>query len=104
MAIEAGVKIATGSDAFVEQMHGKNAGELELMVRYGYTPMLAILAATKSGSEVCRVDDIVGTLEPGKIADLLVIDGNPLDDISVLKDKNRILVVMKDGTCHLNKM
>ena len=104
MAIESGVKIATGSDAFVEQMHGKNAGELELMVRYGYTPMQAILAATKSGSEVCRVDDIVGTLEPGKIADILVIDGNPLDDISVLKDKNRILVVMKDGTCHLNKM
>lgn len=104
MAIEAGVKIATGSDAFVEQMHGQNARELELMVRYGYTPMQAILAATKISSEVCCVDDIVGTLEPEKNADILVIDGNPLDDISILQDKSRILVVMKDGICHWNKI
>jgi len=96
-AAAAGVKIAAGTDSISGDMHGDNARELELLVKYGLTPMQAIVAATRTSSEACRVDDKVGTLEPGKLADLLVVDGNPLDDITILRDKSRILVVMKEG-------
>lgn len=99
-AAEAGVKIAVGTDALNEEMHGNNASELELFVRHGLTPMRAIVAATKTASEACRVDDRVGTLEAGKLADLLVVDGNPIEDISILEDKSRLLLIMKEGrTC-----
>jgi imidazolonepropionase-like amidohydrolase len=103
-AAEAGVKIAVGTDAIDEKMHGKNARELELMVRYGFTPMQAIVAATKTSAEVCRVDDKVGTLEPGKLADLLVVDGDPLDDISILQDRSRLVLVMKEGKSYVDRL
>lgn len=100
----AGVKIAVGTDALSEEMHGKNAGELELFVRHGFKPMEAIVAATKTAAEACRVDDKVGTLEVGKLADLLVVNGNPLNDVSVLQDKSRLLVVMKEGRICVNRL
>jgi len=103
-AVEAGVKIAVGTDAIDDEMHGKNAFELELMVRYGFTPMQAIVAATKTSSEACRVDDKVGTLESGKLADLLVVDGNPLDDISILQDQSRLILVMKEGKSYVDRL
>ena len=103
-AAEAGVKIAVGTDAVDEKMHGKNARELELMVRYGFTPMQAIVAATKTSAEACRVDDKVGTLEPGKLADLLVVDGNPLDDITILQDQSRLMLVMKEGKSYVDRL
>jgi imidazolonepropionase-like amidohydrolase len=103
-AAEAGVKIAVGTDAIDDQMHGKNARELELMVRYGFTPMQAIVAATKTSAEACRVDDKVGTLEPGKLADLLIVDGNPLDDIAILQDQSRLMLVMKEGRGYVNRL
>jgi len=103
-AAAAGVKIAVGTDALTEEMHGTNARELELMVRHGLSPMQAIVAATKTGSEVCRVDDRVGTLEVGKLADLLVVEGNPLNDVSILQDKTRLLLIMKEGRVHVNRM
>lgn len=63
--------------------------------------MHAIVAATKTSAKVCRVDDKVGTLEPSKLADVLVVDGNPLDDIGILQDGARLLLVMKGGQeCH----
>jgi imidazolonepropionase-like amidohydrolase len=103
-AVEAGVKIAAGTDAIDDKMHGKNARELELMVRYGFTPMQAIVAATKTSAETCRVDDKVGTLEPGKLADLLVVDGNPLDDITILQDPSRLMLVMKEGQSYVDRL
>lgn len=103
-AAEAGVKIAVGTDAINEEMHGENAGELELVVRNGLTPMEAIVGATKTASEVCRVDDKVGTLEPGKLADLLVVNGNPLNDISILKEKSRLLLIMKEGYTYADRL
>lgn len=96
-AAAAGVRIATGSDAFAGSMHGRNARELTLMVENGLTPSQAIVAATKTAAEVCRVADRVGTLESGKLADLLVVDGNPLQDISVLQDRERLLWIMREG-------
>ena len=101
-AAAAGVKIAVGTDALNREMHGRNALELGLFVRHGMTPMAAIIAATKTASEACRVDARAGTLEVGKSADLLVVNGNPLDDISILQDKSRLLVVMKQGRTYVN--
>lgn len=103
-AAAAGVKIAVGTDAFHEGMHGRNARELELMVRHGFMPMQAIVAATRTAAETCRLDDKVGTLEADKLADLLVVDGDPLDDVSILQDKSRLLLVMKEGTRYVNKL
>ena len=96
MAIESGVKIAMGTDASVER-HGNNAEELELLVETGMTPMQAIVAATKTAAECAHMDSDVGTLESGKFADLLVVDGNPLEDISLLQHKARLLMIMQGG-------
>jgi imidazolonepropionase-like amidohydrolase len=103
-AAEAGVKIAVGTDSIDDEMHGKNARELELMIRYGFTPMQAIVAATKTSAEACRVDSKVGTLEPGKLADLLVVDGDPLDDITILQDQSRLMLVMKEGQSYVDRL
>jgi len=103
-AAEAGIKIAVGTDAIDDRMHGRNARELETMVRHGFTPMQAIVAATKTSAEACRVDGILGTLEPGKLASLLVVDGNPLEDISILQDRARLLMVMKEGSICVNRL
>ncbi len=103
-AAAAGIKIGVGSDAIDDASHGRNACELELMVRYGFTPMQAIVAATKTSSEVCRIDDKVGTIEPGKLADLLVVDGDPLDDITILQDKSRLLLIIKEGQRYVDRL
>jgi len=93
-----GVKIAAGSDASMPFVrHGENAYELELLLRAGLTPMEAIVAATKIGSEVLDMADEIGTVEEGKLADLLVVGGDPLVDIRVLQDKNKIERVIKGG-------
>jgi imidazolonepropionase-like amidohydrolase len=99
MAHRAGVKMAAGSDFSGAPMvpHDQNALELELMVKAGCSPMEAINAATKTGSEVLGISSEVGTLETGKCADLIVIDGNPIEDISILQDSTRIRFVMKGG-------
>ena len=103
-SMEAGIKIATGSDSFDDSTHGQNAKELEYMVHYGMSPMHSIVAATKTSAEVCRIQDRVGTLEPGKLADLLIIDGDPLSDITMLQDLKKILIVMKDGKIYVDQM
>ena len=74
-----GVHIALGTDAAVYP-HGRNAEELALMVEHGMTPKDALIAATKGGAELLGVDRITGTLEPGKFADLIAIDGDPQTD------------------------
>jgi imidazolonepropionase-like amidohydrolase len=83
-------------------MHGDNARELELMVRHGLTPMEAIVAATGTAAEVCRLADSVGTVEAGKQADLLVVDGDPLTDIGLLRDQSQLLLVMKGGKAYVD--
>jgi imidazolonepropionase-like amidohydrolase len=97
MALAAGVKIATGTDGIIDEQHGRNATELELMVRYGMSPLQAITAATKTSSQACRIDTLTGTLEVGKKADILVIESNPLDDIKILQDPSQLKIVMKAG-------
>jgi imidazolonepropionase-like amidohydrolase len=94
-AYKAGVKIAMGTDAATPfNYHGKNAFELQLMVEAGMTPMDAILSTTRSASELMGWQDQVGTLQSGKFADIIAIDGDPLVDIKVLQD---VKFVMKGG-------
>jgi imidazolonepropionase-like amidohydrolase len=95
-AVEAGVKIAMGTDTGVGP-HGGNARELGLMVENGMTPMQAIVASTRSAAELLRLDDRLGTVAEGKLADLLLVHGNPLEDINALADTERLALVLKGG-------
>ena len=92
-AYKAGVQIAAGSDAGVTP-HGKNARELELYVDYGLTPAEAVTAATVTAAQLIGMDDELGTIEAGKIADLIAVEVNPLIDIKALQN---VSVVIKDG-------
>jgi imidazolonepropionase-like amidohydrolase len=104
-AVQAGVKIAMGTDAGTPyNVHGENLHELPLMVEAGMTPMQAIVASTRMGAELLQMADKVGTLEPGKLADLVVVDGDPSADIGLLPDTKRIVCVMKDGVAHRNEL
>ena len=62
--------------------------------------MQAIVAATKRASECVHMADQIGTLEPGKLADLLIVDGDPLADISILKDREKLQMIMQGGRVH----
>lgn len=95
-AHQAGVKIAMGTDAGVFK-HGTNLRELELMVEHGMTEMEAIIASTKTAAECLGYDDELGTIEVGKKADFILLDQNPLKDIAVLRDPQKIKVVSIDG-------
>ena len=92
-AVQAGVPIAFGTDCGVCP-HGSNAKEFQYMVEGGMAPMDAIRSATQTAAQVLRVDDTVGTVEPGKLADLVAVRGNPLEDIELLQD---VSFVMKGG-------
>src|SRR5215831_13795627 len=96
MAVERGVKIAMGTDTGVGP-HGTNAEELQRMVEGGMSPMQAIVATTRSAAECSRLSHLTGTLEVGKRADLLGVDGDPLVDISILQDKDKLALIVKDG-------
>ena len=93
-----GLLIAMGTDAGTPfNFHGENAQELERMVAFGMSPMEAILASTSSAARLIGLEEKVGTLQRGKEADLVVIEGNPLRKIELLRDRSRILGVMKAG-------
>ena len=92
-AYPAGVKIAFGTDAGVSK-HGRNADEFELMVKHGMSPMAAIQGATVNAADLLGVTADVGTLEPGKAADIIAVSGDPLSDVTVLKS---VRFVMKGG-------
>jgi imidazolonepropionase-like amidohydrolase len=103
MAVEAGVKIAMGTDSGVGR-HGKNGRELVLMVENGMTPMQAIVASTQSAAQLLHLSDDLGTLEEGKLADVIVVDGDVLDDINCIADPDNVRVVLKGGAVMKNTL
>jgi imidazolonepropionase-like amidohydrolase len=96
-AREAGVPIAAGGDIGNRFPHGANARELQYLVEAGLTPLEAIQAATGTAALALRKEASLGSLSPGKAADLVVLDGDPLADIRLLQDRARIRIVLQGG-------
>jgi imidazolonepropionase-like amidohydrolase len=95
-----GIRVLPGGDyGFPYNPIGRNARDLKLFTDIlGFTPTEVLVAATRHGGELMGMD--VGTIEPGKLADVLLIDGNPVADLAILQDKSRIPLVMKGGAFH----
>jgi imidazolonepropionase-like amidohydrolase len=95
-----GIRVLPGGDyGFPYNPIGRSARDLQIFVDImGYTPVEALVAATKLGGEL--MDEDVGLINEGRLADILLIDGAPLTDLTILQDKARIPAVMKDERFH----
>ena len=100
---KAGVKIAMGTDMGFEPDMGSNAAELEIYVKLGMKPMDAILTTTRNAAQALKQEKDLGTIEAGKLADLIAVDGDPLKNIRCLQEKKNILVVMKEGKIYADR-
>ncbi len=98
-AMRLGVRVTAGTDAG-GWFHGNNSIELEMLMDAGMTSMQAIVSGTGDAADCCGLGDDLGTLQHGKLADLVVVDGDPLRDITVLQERERIRLVMKGGTVY----
>jgi imidazolonepropionase-like amidohydrolase len=96
-AYAAGVKIAFGTDTFGMSRHGENAQEFAIMVRAGMTPMDAILAATSNAADLIGDPKDIGSIQPGRYADIIAVSGDPLQDVTVLE---KVRFVMKGGAVY----
>jgi imidazolonepropionase-like amidohydrolase len=98
MAHEAGVRVAMGTDAGTPfNTHGQNLGELQRLVEVGYSPMEALESGTRVASQVLGQEKELGTIEEGKLADLIVVEGNPLEEVGLLVKPEAIHLVMQGG-------
>ncbi|MCK4778956.1 MAG: amidohydrolase family protein [Candidatus Lokiarchaeota archaeon] len=98
MAFDKGVNIALGTDAPVASAHGNSAQELILMVKnMRMTIAEALQAATINAARAIRMEDKIGSIEEGKFADLVVVNGNPLEDLTLLQKSNNLHHIIKDG-------
>lgn len=103
LAVQAGVKVAMGTDSGVGK-HGENGRELVLMAENGMTPMQAIVASTANAARLLHLDENLGTLEVGKLADVVVVDGDVLEDISKIADPGKVKLVLKGGRAAKNML
>jgi imidazolonepropionase-like amidohydrolase len=96
--LKRGIRVLPGGDyGFAWAPHGENAKDLEYFVKYlGMTPMETLISATRWGGQIMMKKDL-GEIREGWLADLLLVDGDPLSNISLLQDKNKLLAIMKDG-------
>ena len=101
-----GVRILGGGDyGFGLTPHGNNARDLDHLIKYcHFDSMEALLTMTKHGGAAMDMGDELGQIQEGFLADLLLIDGNPLEDPKILMERDRLQVVMKDGCFHKNSM
>ena len=97
-----GVRVLPGGDyGFAFNPMPRNARDLEHFVKlFGFSPMEAIIAATRHGGELMMMGGELGQVKEGYLADLLLVDGDPLADIAILQDASRLLAIMKDGVFH----
>ena len=95
-AVRGGVRVAFGTDSGVSE-HGRNAEEFALMVEAGMGEMQAIIAATINAAKLLGLSDEIGTIEPGKAADIIAVDTNPLADITALQ---HVHFVMRHGVAY----
>ncbi len=101
-AVKRGIKVAMGTDQSHRLLVGQNLVEMEFMVKWlGMSEMEAIVASTSRAAQ-CIERPELGSLAPGKVADVLVVDGDPLQDIAVLQQRERLHLIMKDGTPYSN--
>lgn len=104
--LKAGGRLGMGGDyGFAWNPHGDYAKELEFFVNYvGFTPLETIACATKTGAEILGRGHEIGTLEAGKLADVLVVDGDVLKDIKILQDRSKILAVLQGGVVKAGRL
>ena len=97
--LKAGGRLGMGGDyGFGWNPHGDYARELSLFVNYvGFSPLETITCATRTGAQILGREHEVGTLEPGKLADVLIVDADVLADITLLEDRSRFIAVMQGG-------
>jgi len=95
-ALEAGVTIANGSDVGVFA-HGEEAREIELLVEYGMPALQALRAATSVNAKVLHLDDRLGAIKPGLLADIIAVEGDPVQDIKALR---KVRLVIKGGNLY----
>jgi len=97
-----GVRVLPGGDyGFAWNPNGTNARDIEHFVNLlGFSPMDAILSATKLGGEIMMLGNELGQIKPGYLADILLVDGNPLANVKLLQDADKLLAIMKDGVFH----
>jgi imidazolonepropionase-like amidohydrolase len=97
-----GIRVLIGGDyGFAWTPQGTNAKDLEIFVDLlGFSPMEAILAATKLGGQIMMRGEELGMIKPGYLADMLLVDGDPIANIRVLQDRTRLMAIMKDGQFH----
>lgn len=97
-----GIRVLPGGDyGFAWAPHGTNAMDLQYFVKHcGMSPMDALVAATRHGGAIMRMPGLLGEVREGQLADLLLVDGDPLADLGILLDRKRLLAIMKDGVFH----
>ncbi len=95
-ALRAGVRLSYGTDAGVYP-HGDNAKQFAIYVRYGMTPMQAIVSATRTGAQLLQREADFGAIAPGRFADIIAVSGDPLADVTALE---RMAFVMKGGAVY----
>jgi imidazolonepropionase-like amidohydrolase len=98
-ALKAGVKIVNGAD--LNPIADTAIAEIEWVVKAGMTPAQALIASTRRPAEMCDVGDMLGTVEVGKLADLIAVAGNPLEDISALRS---VEMVMREGEIVVDRL
>jgi imidazolonepropionase-like amidohydrolase len=103
---EAGCTIASGTDFSGSDLTkmGTNALELELLVKLcGFSPMEAIVSSTLNGAKACGLENQLGSIQKGKLADIIIVDGDPLTNVAVLQDQQRIRMVIFEGRICVNR-
>jgi imidazolonepropionase-like amidohydrolase len=94
-----GIRVIIGGDyGLAWQPHGTNAEDIEHLINYcGYTAIEALTAATRIGGEAMRLSNELGQLQPGYLADLILVRGDPLKDVRLLQDRDNLALIMSDG-------